>query len=116
MVAKKRNRSNQTKSVNIIREGRILSLQFFKNNAGFLLIGIVAILSLIGLRYSTQTKMQQIKKLRNDLEIAESDKINSKARYMSLIRETEMRELIKRHNLDLEFQEQPPYELIKSAP
>lgn len=113
MATQRNNKKKQEKSVTVIREGRILSLQFFKNNAGLLLIGIVAILALIGLRYSTQTKMQQIKKLTAELEIAESEKINSKAKYMSLIRESEMRDLIKNHNLNLSFQEQPPYELIK---
>ena len=75
MATQRNNKKKQEKSVTVIREGRILSLQFFKNNAGLLLIGIVAILALIGLRYSTQTKMQQIKKLTAELEIAESEKV-----------------------------------------
>ena len=54
MATQRNNKKKQEKSVTVIREGRILSLQFFKNNAGLLLIGIVAILALIGLRYSTQ--------------------------------------------------------------
>lgn len=78
-----------------------------------LLIFLISVLSLIGLRYSTQTKMQQIKSLNKELQIAESDKIRNKAKYMSLIRETEMQQLIKQHNLDIDFQEQPPFEITK---
>lgn len=114
MAASKNTKTKKPdKSVEVIREGRILSIQFFKKNVWLLLIFLVAVLSLIGLRYSTQSKMQKIKQLNKELELAEADKIHSKATYMSLIRETEMRELINRHNLGLDFQEQPPYEIIK---
>ena len=44
MATQRKNKKKQETSVTVIREGRILSLQFFKNNAGLRLIGIVAIL------------------------------------------------------------------------
>lgn len=95
-----------------IRYGRSLSVEFFRKNAWLLMIFVVALLSLMGLRYKTKTKMEEIKKLTAELQIAESSKLQEKAAYMSLIRETEMRRLIKEKGLGLEFQEQPPYELI----
>lgn len=94
-----------------LRYGRIVSLEFFKANAWLLMVAIVMVISLMGLRYKTRTKMGEIKQLSIELQRAESLKLQRKAEYMSLIRETEMRKLVEEKGLDLEFQEQPPYEL-----
>ncbi len=94
-----------------VRYGRSLSVEFFKKNAWLLMIFVVAMLALMGLRYKTKTKMAEIKKLTAELQIAESSKLQEKAAYMSLIRETEMRRLVEENGLGLEFQEQPPFEL-----
>lgn len=95
-----------------MRLGQSLSVEFFRRNAWLLIVFIVAILSLMGLRYKTKTKMEEIKKLTLELQRAESSKLQEKAAYMSLIRETEMRRLVEEKGLGLEFQEYPPYELI----
>lgn len=94
-----------------VRYGRALSMEFFKKNAWLLMIFVVTMLALMGLRYKTKTKMEEIKKLTAELQIAESSKLQEKAAYMSLIRETEMRRLVEENGLGLEFQEQPPFEL-----
>ncbi len=95
-----------------VRYGRTLSFDYFKQNAWLLMVFIVTILSLMGLRYKTKTKMEEIKKLTLELQRAESSKLQEKAAYMSLIRETEMRRLVEEKGLGLEFQEFPPYELV----
>lgn len=95
-----------------VRYGRSLSVEFFKRNAWLLMVFLVATISLMGLRYKTKTKMEEIKKLTAELQLAESSKLQEKAAYMSLIRQTEMKKLIEEKGLGLEFQEQPPYELI----
>ncbi|MDE6769961.1 MAG: hypothetical protein K2J78_09595, partial [Muribaculaceae bacterium] len=77
-----------------VRYGRSLSVEFFKKNAWLLMIFVVTMLALMGLRYKTKTKMEEIKKLTAELQIAESSKLQEKAAYMSLIRETEMRRLV----------------------
>lgn len=97
--------------VSDVRYGRSLSVEFFKHNAWLLMVFVVAILSLMGLRYKTKTKMEEIKKLTVELQRAESSKLQEKAAYMSLIRETEMKRLVEEHGLGLQFQEIPPYEL-----
>lgn len=97
------------------RYGRSISVEFFKNNAWLLLIIVVAVIALIGLRYKTKTKMEEIKRLHTELARAESNKLQEKAAYMSLIRETEMRKMVSEKGLPLEFQEQPPYELIEDG-
>lgn len=94
-----------------LRYGRSVSLEFFKTHAWLMLIFVVAVISLMGLRYKTKMKMSEIKKLNIELQRAESEKLQEKARYMSLIRETEMRRMVAEKGLDLQFQDQPPYEL-----
>lgn len=94
-----------------LRYGRSFSVEFFKRNAWLLMVFVVAILSLMGLRYKTKTKMEEIKRLTAELQIAESSKLQEKAAYMSLIRETEMKRMVKEKGLGLEFQEYPPYVL-----
>lgn len=94
-----------------IRYGQSVSVNFFKANAWLLITFLVVVLALMGMRYKTKTKMEQIKKLEKELVQSESDKLREKAAYMSLIRETEMLRLVKDNNLGLIFQEQPPYEI-----
>ena len=54
---------------------------------------------------------QEIKALERELVRSESAKLQEKADYMSLIRESEMQRLVDRHGLGLTFPEQPPYTL-----
>ena len=97
--------------MNDMRYGRTLSLEFFRQNAWLLMLFVVVIISLMGLRYKTKTKMEEIKRLTVELQRAESSKLQEKAAYMSLIREAEMKKLVEEKGLGLQFQEFPPYEL-----
>lgn len=96
---------------NDMRYGKTVSVNFFKTNAWLLIAFITIVLALMGVRYKTKTKMEEIRKLEKELERSESDKLREKAAYMSLIREIEMMRLVKQNNLGLIFQEQPPYEI-----
>ena len=98
--------------MNDMRYGRSLSLEFFRHNAWLLMLFVVAIIALMGLRYKTKTKMEEIKALTVELQRAESSKLQEKAAYMSLIREAEMKKLVDEKGLGLQFQEYPPYELV----
>lgn len=98
--------------MNDMRYGRSLSLEFFRQNAWLLMIFVVAIIALMGLRYKTKTKMEEIKQLTVELQRAQSSKLQEKAAYMSLIREAEMKKLVDEQGLGLQFQEFPPYELV----
>ncbi len=91
------------------KDGRALSLAFFKRNAWLILLTMVALVWLMSQRYSNQSKMQEIKTLEKELRRAESDELDAKAEYMSLIRENEMRKLMDKAGLDLDYQEKPPY-------
>ncbi len=92
-----------------LRQGRPLSLQFIRRHAWSIIIFTALALALTGLRYSVQSKMATIKQLQKEYRIAESKKLNAKAKYMSLIREKELKHLIREKGLDLDFREQPPY-------
>ena len=94
-----------------VRYGKTVSVNFFKNNAWLLIAFIAIVLALMGVRYKTKTKMEEIKKLEKELVQSESDKLREKAAYMSLIREQEMMRLVRKNKLGLIFQEQPPYEI-----
>lgn len=98
--------------MNDMRYGRSLSLEFFRQNAWLLMLFVIAIIALMGLRYKTKTKMEEIKALTVELQRAQSSKLQEKAAYMSLIREAEMKKLVDERGLGLQFQEYPPYELV----
>lgn len=109
---KKTARKGKAKSPGIIRtlrEGRPLSIELFKRHGWLILITVVVVIALIGQRYTNQTKMEEIKKLTKELELQESIQLNEKAGYMSLIRENEMRRLLREKHIALDYQEQPPY-------
>lgn len=124
MVKKSRSRTavtdgddgNPTVGVNAgwlggLRYGQSVSLNFFRRNAWLLISILVAVVALMGLRYKTKTKMQEIRSLERELIRAESAKLQEKAAYMSLIRESEMQSMVDERGLGLTFQEQPPYTL-----
>ena len=111
ITVRKRLKGTPRELMNDMRYGRTLSLGFFRQNAWILMFFVVAILSLMGLRYKTKTKMEEIKKLNVELQRAQSSKLQEKAAYMSLIREAEMKKLVEEQGLGLQFQEFPPYEL-----
>lgn len=93
----------------VIRDGRSMSLTFFKRNGWLILLAMVAVIWLISQRYSNQSRMEEIKGLEKELRRAESRQLDAKAEYMSLIRESRMRQLMDSNNLRISYQEQPPY-------
>lgn len=94
-----------------LRGGRGVSIEFFRRHGWLLSILLVVVLSLMGLRYKTQTRMVEIKRLNQQLERAQSEKLFEKKQYMTLIRQTRMNELVRANRLNLIHQEQPPYEI-----
>ncbi len=91
-----------------LREGRAVSLEFFKRNAWMIIAIITALIGVMGLRYRTKTRMSEIKQLHRELQRAESEKLHEKAWYMTLIRETELTRLMNEKKLGLRYQEEPP--------
>lgn len=98
-----------------MRKGRGVSLDFFRRNGWFICFLIVVVLILLGMRYRTRVYMRQIKDLRTELKQAENERIEEKARYMSMIRETDMVQMAQKHNLGLVFSDKPPFVLQTDA-
>lgn len=117
--SKKSSGANKNKSIgkkatgwlSDIRQGKTVSVNFFKHNAWLLITFIAIVLSLMGMRYKTKTKMEHIKVLEKELIKSETEKLREKAAYMSLIRESEMLRLVEKNRMGLVFQEQPPFEI-----
>lgn len=91
-----------------IRSGQAVSLEFFKRNAWMIIAILTALIGVMGLRYRTKARMTEIKQLNRELQRAESYKLQEKARYMTLIRETELTKLTSEKHLGLLYQEEPP--------
>lgn len=117
-INKKKNDSKKKKKspgwVDELRYGQSISLEFFKTNAWLIMVIVVVIVALMGLRYKTKTKMEEIKSLTTELQRSRSIMLEEKSKYMSLIRETEMKKMVHDRGLPLEFQEQPPYRLSEA--
>lgn len=96
------------KNTNEIRSGQAVSIEFFKRNAWLIIVILTALISVMGLRYRTKARMTEIKQLNRELERAESFKLQEKARYMTLIRETELTKLTSQKHLGLQYQEELP--------
>ena len=97
-----------------LRYGQSISIEFFRANAWLIMVIVVVVIALMGLRYKTRTRMEEIKKLTSELQLAESTMLYEKSKYMTLVRETEMKKMVHDRGLHLEFQEQPPYILSDS--
>ncbi len=91
-----------------IRAGQAVSLEFFKRNAWIIIAILTAMIGVMGLRYRTKARMTEIKQLNRELQRAESNKLQEKALYMTLIRETELTKLTAEKHLNLHYQEEPP--------
>lgn len=104
-------------SDNIIKKfmfGQMLSLDFFKRHWVSVFVVVVAILIYITNRYQCLTRMEDIRKLEQDLEIVETERIRERSTYMSRIRESSMQEMVDTMHLNLRIQDQPPYKLTKN--
>ena len=99
-----------------MRKGRGVSLDFFRRNGWFICFLIVVVLILLGMRYRSRVYMRQIKDLRTELKQAENERIEEKARYKSMIRESYMVQMAQKHNLGLVFSDKPPFVLQTDAP
>ena len=96
-------------------QGRILSSDFFINHWKSVLLALFMILICINNRYQCATRMEQIRKLEQRLEIVETERIRERSEYMSRIRESSMQTLVEKMNLGLAVQDQPPYTITKKG-
>jgi hypothetical protein len=86
-------------------------MDFFTHNWIKLLMLIAMILIYITNKYQCQTRMEEIRRLSQQLEVIETERVRVRSEYMSRIRESSMQQLVDTMHLGLHIQDRPPYHL-----
>ena len=113
-MAQAAGKSKKIKNDNLLVKlinGRLLSSDFFARHWKSVLLAILMVLIYITNRYQCLTRMEEIRRLEQELEVVETERIRVRSTYMSRIRESSMQELVDTMNLHLKIQDQPPYKL-----
>jgi len=92
-----------------ILQGRFFSLDFFKRNAVYIIALVIMALTYIANKYVCQSSMEEVISLKTELANAQTDLVNSSAKYNSMIRESEMTKLMQKRRLGLSAPSDPPY-------
>ena len=112
MSEKKKSASSQGKKAGKdIIQGRFLSLDFFKRNAVYIVAMVIMALAYIANKFVCQSSLEEVFGLKTELANAQTDLVNASARYNSMIRESEMTQLMREKHIDLAAPDDPPYEL-----
>jgi hypothetical protein len=114
-MSDKRNNAAATgkKAGKSLLQGRIFSLEFFKRNWIYVVFVVVMALAYIGNKFSCMSSIQELMTLKDDLSNAQTDLVVSSATYNSMIRESEMVNLMNQKHLDLTAPKEPSY-ILKS--
>lgn len=104
--------AKKVKKDNIIKkaiQGRVVSWDFFSRNL-FTVTAIVAmfIINMAG-KYQGRSQREDIIAMTRELNDAKSECVKYSSEYSSMIRETEMRELIKNAGIDLDAPDRPAF-------
>ena len=94
--------------------GEMISSRFFARNWLVIFTGVVIVMMYITNKYNTQTKMEEIKALRTELEVVKTERIRVRSAYMSRIRESKMQALVDSFRLGITVQDRPPYNIPMS--
>ena len=110
-MSEKRNSAATTgkKAGKGLLKGQIFSLEFFKRNWIYIIFVMVMALAYIGNKFTCQSSIQELMTLKGDLSNAQTDLVVSSAAYNSMIRESEMVNLMNQKHLDLTAPEEPSY-------
>lgn len=95
----------------IIFNGQLFDGNFFKRNWLLFTVIVVIALSHMTNKYSYQTKMEDERRLTEELEVVRTERVRLRSQYMGRIRESSMQQLIDSLHLGLSVQENPPYKL-----
>lgn len=95
--------------LNRLIEGRLVSATFFARHWLQVFVLLAMVLVYITNRYSCQRSMEEIRQLRNRLDIVQTESYRVRGEYMGRIRESQMRQTLDSLGLDLSVQSRPPY-------
>lgn len=111
-MAKKKNKDNENPSFfGRIRNGQVISSDFFARHWLFVFFCLMMIMIYITNKYNCQTKMEEIQRLNTELEIVRTERLRVRSAYMSDTRESSMQHLIDSLGLNLHVQDRPPFKL-----
>lgn len=103
-------RKRTRRAVKKVVQGRsFLSLEFFRQNAVFIIAATVMMLMLISNKYVCMTYMKELLDLQKDLNDAKTEYVDASTDYNSMIRESQMKAYVDTMHIDLTSPEQPPY-------
>lgn len=91
--------------------GKLLSVEFFKKNYIYILFAVGMLLMYISNKYTYQNYYEEVITLKKELNKANTEWVNSSAKYNSMIRESQMKAIVDTMKIDLTTPEQPPYNL-----
>lgn len=112
MSEKKNSMSSQRKKAGkYFFQGRFISLDFFKRNAKYIVFVVLMALAYIANKFMYQSGVQELITLKTELADAQTDLVNSSAKYNSMILESEMTKLMRERHIDLCAPMEPPYQL-----
>ena len=103
--------SNRKRAGKDLLQGRFFSLDFFKRNWYYIVFIVAMALAYIGNKFTSQRSIQELISLKTELANAQTDLVNASAKYNSMIRESQMVNLMREKHLDLSPPLEPPYEL-----
>ena len=114
MDEKKNSMSSQRKKAGKnFFQGRLFSLDFFKRNAKYIIFVVLMALAYIANKFMYQSGIQELITLKPELADAQTDLVNSSAKYNSMILESEMTKLMRERHIDLSAPMEPPYKLTE---
>ena len=97
-----------------VLQGRLfLSFEFYRRNWIYIVAGTLMMLMYIAQKYETQSNLEKVMSLTEELDNAKTDCVNASARYNSMIRESQMKNLVDTMHLGLTSPDQPPYKLFE---
>ncbi len=109
---KKKMSSGPVGLVKRVLQGRLfLSFEFYRRNWIYIVAGTLMMLMYIAQKYETQSNLEKVMSLTEELDNAKTDCVNASARYNSMIRESHMKQYIDTMHINLTSPEQPPYKL-----
>ncbi len=95
----------------IIMRGQLIDSGFFRRYWLGTVLLVILSLAYITNKYSCQTKMEEERRLTEELEVVRTERIRMRSYYMGRIRESSMQQLADSLHLGLSVRENPPYKL-----
>jgi len=106
---KKKNRS----IVSRVFHGQVISSDFFTRNWLVIAFAVTFLLAYITSNYTCKTKMEEVRRLKQELEVTKTERERARSIYMGRVRESSMQKMVDSLHLGLHVQDQPAYDLSK---